>query len=587
MTEGNPLFVTESVRVMLAGPDEYNGEPAATVLPAKIHAVISQRLARLSPPARELANLAAVIGRSFTLPVLAHAYGADEDLLVQGLDELWQRRIVREQAAESYDFSHDLIRETAYSSISLARRRLLHRRVAEALEQTAGRERLLAAQIAWHYEQAGQHDSAVNYYSQAAAVAQQMYAYQDAIGYLERALALLANLPSDQKRVEQEIDLLSALGAAWSVVKTYAAFEAKQAFDRALALSRHLKTSPHLFVALWGLHEFHLARSEYDHSLYIAEQCLRMAQDLQEPDLLIEAHHAMWGALVFMNRYSTAVAHVDQALLWYRWEQHHQLALQYGGHDPGHCGLLSAATALWVSGYPDQARHRMVEGIELTRHFSIPSSLADAAYNQTMIYQFLGEEQAALESAETTVRLSQKHGYRLGEAFGFALIGWARTMLGDHTGGLTLLKQGMEQWRNEGMHNLQTYLNILWIEACCTAGQIEAGIASAESAHTFGVEFGELFFAPEIYRLHGELLLRQGQQHATEVYCQQAIALARQQDAKSLELRSATSLAHLWQAQGKQSAAYDLLAPIYNWFSEGFDTPDLQAAHDLLQLLAT
>ena len=582
MTEGNPLFVTESVRALLAEPGAPAAIAPAAALPAKVHAVILQRLARLSPSARELANLAAVIGRSFTLPVLAHAYGADEDTLVRGLDELWQRRIVREQGAESYDFSHDLIRETAYVSTSSARRHLLHRRVAEALEQAVLSEHPSSAQIAWHYEQAGLHEKAVTHYSRAAATAHQMYAFQDAIGYLNRALDLLATLPSTPHRIEQEMDLLATLGAAWSVLKTCAAFEAKHAYDRAFALSRHLTTSPRLFAALWGLHEFHLMRSEYERSLYTAQECLRIAQKLDDPALLLEAHHAMWGAFAFMNRYRAALDHVDQGLLLYQREQHHVLTLQYAGHDPGHCALAIASISLWLSGFPSQAHRRLQEAIELAAHFSIPSSLADAAFNHAMIYQLLGETKATHHWAEIAVRESTDHGYPLGQAMGTALGGWAKAMSGDHAEGLVLLQQAVAQWQSEGARNMQTYLSALWVEACCAAGRIEEGIAGAVEAHNFLVEFKEHFYEPEIYRLHGDLLALQGQQREAEVYYQQALALARQQAARSLELRAALCLARVWIGQGRHNEAHALLAPIYGWFSEGFDTPDLQAAHALL-----
>jgi DNA-binding SARP family transcriptional activator len=581
MTEGNPLFITESIRALLSEPAA-GGATSANTLPAKVHAVILERLARLSPSARELANVAAVIGRSFTLAVLYQAYGADEDTLVRSLDELWQRRIVREQGAESYDFSHDLIRETAYVSVSSARRRLLHRRVAEALERAPLGERSYSAQIAWHYEQAGMCEPAIVHYSQAAATAHQMYAFQDAITYINRALDLLATLPSTEDRRLQEVDLQSALGTAWSVVKTYAAWEAKHAFDRAFALSHQHPASPRMFVALWGLHEFHLARSEYERGLYIAEECLRIAQELQDPALLIEAHHAMWGVLVFMNRYRAALEHIEQALLLYRCEQHHALTLQFAGHDPGHCGLSVAGFALWVSGYPDQARQRLHEAIELTQQFSVPSSLADAAFNQTMIYQLLGEIEATLAWAKTTVRLSTEYGYTIGLAFGTALAGWAQVMHGDYVDGLALLEQGMIQWQAAGMHTMQTYLFALWIEACYTAGRYEEAIAHADHAHTFIVECGEQFFAPEIYRLRGELFRARGDLETAESCYAQALSLAREQSAKSLELRAAVSLARVWQDQGQHSAAYDLLAPIHAWFREGFGTPDLHAATELL-----
>ncbi len=586
MSEGNPLFITESVRALLSETAAGGASSVAPMLPAKVHAIILQRLARLSPAARDLANVAAVIGRSFTLPVLQQAYGADEDTLVRSLDELWQRRIVREQGADGYDFSHDLIRETAYVSVSSARRRLLHRRVAEALARAPVGKGSYSAQIAWHYEQAGLVEPAIRHYAAAAAAAHQMYAFQDAIGYLQRALDLLETLPTTEDRIEQEMDLLSTLGAAWSVVKTCAAFEAKQAYDRAFALKRHLANSPRLFAALWGLHEFHLVRSEYERSLYISQECLAIAEGSGEPILLLQAHHALWGVYAFLNRYDAALEQVHQALRIYDPVEHHRLTLQYAGHDPGHCGMSIAAISLALTGYPDQAQQWLHRAIELSERLSIPSSLADAAYNHAMVYQLLGDATAALHWAEITVRLSHEHAYRLGQAMGMALTGWAKARLGDCTAGLTLLGQAIAQLQQEGIRNMLTYLYALWLDACCAARHIKEGITSAQAAHDFLIESEEHFYAPEIYRLHGDLLLLLGQTPEAGVQYQQAVTLAHQQGAKPLELRAAICLARVWQAQGRQVEAHDLLAPLYGWYREGLHTPDLQAAHSLLAELA-
>ena len=589
MSEGNPLFVTESVRMLLSVAAT-GAAATAPALPAKVHAIILQRLARLSQPARDLANVAAVIGRSFTLPVLQQAYGAGEDMLVRSLDELWQRRIVREQGADSYDFSHDLIRETAYFSIGTPRRRLLHRRVAEALAGAGVRKGSYsgshAAPIAWHYEQAGLWEPAISHYAQAAATAHQMYAYQDAIGYLQRALELLETLPLTEERIEQEMDLLSALGAAWSVVKTCAAFEAKQAYDRAFALRQHLANSPRLFAALWGLHQFHLLRAEYERSLHISQECLAVAERSGDPALLLQAHHALWGVNAFMNRYDAALEHVRQGLAIYDREQHHVLTLQYGGHDPGHCGLVVAAFALALEGYADQAQQRLEEAGALCERLAIPSSRADAAWNQAMGCQLLGDTAGTLHWAEITMHLSHVHAYRLGQAMGAALAGWAKARQGDCSAGLALLEQAVAQWQSDGVRNQLTYLYALWLEACCVAGQVEDGIAIALKAHDFLIETEERFYAPEIYRLHADLLLRQGEVQGAEVHYRRAVALACEQEAKALQLRAALGLAQLWQRQGRQAAAYDLLAPIYGWFQEGFATPDLQAAASLLQELS-
>ena len=315
-TEGNPLFVAETVRAsLIVGSASLNASLSAALqaspadLPPKIQAVIHQRLDALSPDARVLAGLAAVIGRSFTLSVLAQASGLDEDTLVRGLDELWQRRIVREQQADAYDFSHDRLREVAYAAVSLTRRRLLHRRVAEALEAVYAADLdAVSAQIAVQAEQAGQAAKAVTYYRRAAAAAQLMYAFEDVIGYLSKAQDLLRSLPATPNRAEQELEICVTLGSAWSSVKTCAAAEAKQAYDRAFQLSVDMELSPHLFHALWGLHEYHLYRADYrDHwrqpnNAYASRRACRILRSCWKPTMPCGV---AWPGLTSMRRPSS------------------------------------------------------------------------------------------------------------------------------------------------------------------------------------------------------------------------------------------------------------------------------------------
>ncbi len=592
-TEGNPLFVTETVRAALgavsAGGQAFTADAVISItLPVKVQAVIQQRLARLSPDARELVSVAAVIGRSFRLPVLAQAGGLAEDALVQGLDELWQRRIVREQGADAYDFSHDRIRDAAYAAISLARRRLLHRRVAEALEAVLAGGGATAAQVAFQYEQADLVKQAVAHYAQAAEAAHHVYAFEDSVRYFGKALDLLRTQPATPERSEQEVDLLCALGAAWTTIRTCASAEAQQAYDRAYTLSRQLTLSPRLFRALWGLHEFHQYRAEYARALDTAEECLRIAETLQDPTLRLEAHHALWGPLHFFNRYAAAVEQADLGLALYDHTVHQPLAFHYGSHDPGHCALSVAGIALWMSGYPDQARQRLHAAIALAAEFAQPLSQADAYYNHAQVYHLLGEPVAVRRWAEATLSLAHAHGFRYCQGVAAALAGWAMAVHGERQAGLDLLRQGIEMWRDEGMRSMQTYLTVLWVDACCAAGRLDEALASVMQGQGFAIEFDEHFFEPELYRLQGDLLAQQGALPPQVEACyRQALELARQQGAKMLELRSATSLARGWQARGSRQAAQDLLAPIYAWFTEGFATPDLQAAQRLLTALAS
>jgi adenylate cyclase len=430
-------------------------------------------------------------------------------------------------------------------------------------------------------------EEAVTFYAQAASTAHRLYAFDDAVHYLTKALDLLQAQPATPTRVEQEIDLLSALGAAWSVVKTWAAAEAQQAYDRAFALCRQFEQSPRLFTALWGLHEFHLVRSEYERALDSAEACLHIAQSLQEPALRLEAHHAMWGVLLFLNRYAPAIEHAEQGLALYDKEAHQLLAFQYGNHDAGHCGLSIAGLGLWMSGFADQARQTLQRAIELAQELSLPLSNAEACYNHAHIFQLLGDAPAVQRWGEAAVTLSLEHGLHYCGAIGSVLAGWAIAKLGDPRAGLDLLLQGMAVWEREGMRCLQTYLMMLQAETYLAAGEVDMALSCVMEGQSFAIEFNEHFFEPDLYRLQGDLLAQQGVPTAQVEACyQQAMLLARQHGAKMLELRAAIAAAKLWQQCGRRAQANDLLSALYAWFSEGFDTPELQEARLLLTTVA-
>ena len=277
-TEGNPLFVVETVRAGLT-TEAGAGSMAAFSLSPRVQAVIRARLAQLSAPARELAGLAATMGRSFAYDVLALTSDQDEDTVVRSLDELWRRRIIREQGVGAYDFSHDRLRDVAYAELSPARRQLLHRQLAKALETIhTSNTAPVSAQLAYHYEQAGQIEPAIHHLHAAAVNAYQVFAYNESIGLLNHALDLLRSLPKATTTLELELELQMALCTAWTPVIGHYGEEVATAYNRALELCRQTKNVPHLFTVLWGLHEVALYRAEYRESLELAQQCLRIAE---------------------------------------------------------------------------------------------------------------------------------------------------------------------------------------------------------------------------------------------------------------------------------------------------------------------
>ena len=580
-TEGNPLFIVETMRAQLT----HVGSPASPLaLPPKVQAVIQARLAQLSPAARDLAALAATIGRSFTTDVLAAACEQDEDSIVRSLDELWRRGIVREQGVNGYDFSHDRLRDVAYAEIQPARRRLLHRRVAKALEQVhPDGSGAVSAQLAHHYEQTGQVEQAAHHLQRAAAGARQVYAHHESIALLERGLALLQKLPSSQGRLEQELELQMALCSAWAAVTSYLGQEAEAAYTRALELCRRIQHMPHLFTALWGLHEVALYRTEYRESVELAHQCLQIAEELGDPGLLLEAHHAAWGPYYFLGEYDKALAHMQRGLALYDRHLHEALSVDYGVHDARACALYESALAFWAMGLLDQSRHWLELAVAHGRVLSLPANIADAYGYAGLLYHLLRDPQQTQLFAQPALEISTEKGYPYTRFLGAIELGWSLALQGETAEGVALARQGMAASLEFGQRLHHSQLAAMLAEACMAAGHFAEALDVVDEGIVRFQRYRDLLCAPDLWLLKGEALSRLGVP-ATEVEeCFTAgLALARELGARVSELRAATRLAQFQQLHGRAGAGHQILQALYSQFTAGHDNPDLRAAQALL-----
>jgi predicted ATPase/DNA-binding SARP family transcriptional activator len=596
-TEGNPLFVVETLRAEFSreagtprgGGGSFSLSPLPAhgplPLPAKIHAVIQRRLAQLSPPARELASLAAVLGRSFTFPVLVQASDLAEDALMRGLDELWQRRIVRELGADAYDFSHDRIREVSQATISQTQRRLLHRRAAQALEQVYASDLVpVIGQIAAHYERAGLAELAIASYLRAAEVARQLYATQDAISYFTSGLALLKSLPNPTLRAHQEIALQIGLGNALITAEGMDFPDARRAFARARDLCQQLGEMPaQLFPALWGLWLSYVSNAEHQTAWKLGDQLLRLSQREDEPDLLLQAHHTLWATSFFLGEFDATLRHCQQGTALYEPEKHHKQLFRYGEHDAGVCSLSVGSLALWALGYPDQALRRALQALALAQELAHPITRAQSLTWLAIVHQLRREDQAVLERAQAASFLATERKVVFWRGWGISLQGWSLAQQGRGEEGIAQLQQGLAI----PMLMNRTYFLALLAELYGQVGQATAGLAVLVEALAEVNASGERWYEAELVRLYGELLATSRAAEAeVESHFHQALAIARRQGARLLELRAAVSLGRLWQQQGRVQEAHDLVAEIYNRFTEGFDTRDLQEASALLERLS-
>jgi len=591
-TEGVPLFVVETMRAggpthdQPSSPTLADGSTALAdqpSLPPRVYAVIAGRLARLSPPARELAGLAAAIGRAFTLDTLLRAGNGDEDGTVRALDELWNKRIVREQGANSYDFSHDKLREVAYAEISPPQRRLLHRRIAQAVESAHADDLdAVSGQIAAHYEQAGMVEQAIPYYQRAAAVAQRIYANDDAINLLSRALTLLESLPAGMKRGAQELTLLLALARSLRVARGWAEPELERVLDRAHALSETIGDDVQRWQVLFGLQTLYAVQAKLEKTRYLSGELATLYQRAYgtEPPRLIEI--VSTGALLHLGHIQEANKRFAAVTADDILEQAQRLEEAQGSNYLLHAWAWQSH-ALWCLGYPQAALNRCDEAVRLARDLGQPFNQALAAAYLALLMQLCADHATAREHAEEALALASEYRAPYYRSWSAILVEYARAWEQPDAENLTRLRDAIAAFTATGARiRLPYYLSLL-ARTYLKAGRARDGLAVLDEALDASRTHNERWWDAELHRLRGELLLAGGADvQDVEAALLRSLQIARSQEARSLELRAAISLTRLWRTQRRTGDGRHLLQDLCDWFTEGYDMPDLQEARSLL-----
>jgi TOMM system kinase/cyclase fusion protein len=605
-TDGVPLFVEELTKMVLesgllqerAERYELTGPLPPLAIPATLHDSLMARLDRLAT-VKGLAQLGATLGREFSYELLQAVSPWDEGTLRHGLHQLVEAEFLYQQGLPpqaTYLFKHALIQDAAYQSLLRSTRQQHHQRIAQLLE---GRfPELCETQpelLAQHYTEAGLLAQAIPYWQLAGQRASERSAHLEAMAHLTKGLELLATLPDTPERAQQELDLQTTLGPTLMVTKGQAAPEVLQAYARARELCQQVGETPQLFQVLRGLWYFYLHRMELQMARELGEQLLTLAQRVGDSALLLEAHYALGNTLNYLGEFVAAQAHFAQGIALYDRQRHGTHAFRYG-QDPGIFCRSYGAVTLWFLGYPDQALQRTHEALALAQELAHPFSLGNALFFATWVHQFRRERHVTQELAEAIIALGAEQGFTVLSAAGTIFRGWALVAQsrapvagqGQEEEGIAQIYQGVAAWRATGAEVFRPYVLGLLAEVSAKVGQPEEGLTLLAEALAVANDKGERRWDAELYRLKGEVLLaRSAEHHAEAETCfRQALDIARRQQAKSWELRAAISLAHLWQRQDKHAAAYDLLAPIYDWFTEGFDTADLQEAKALLEALA-
>jgi predicted ATPase len=398
----------------------------------------------------------------------------------------------------------------------------------------------------------------------------------------------LKTLPETPEHTQQALTLHIALGSALLMTKGQAAPETEQAYAQAHALCQQVGDVSHLVPVLFGLWRFSAMRPQLHTARDLGETLLRLAQRTDDPALAVVAHYALGVTWLWLGALPAARQHLEEGIAHYTSDQRHAPAFRMG-QDLGVGSRLSVAWTLWLLGYPAQALARLHEALALAHELSHPYSLAWARCWAALVSQCRRDVPAVYEYAEAAIALATEQGSTQWAVLGTILRGWALALQGQGEEGLTQVRQGITAWKATGAALGLPFLYTVLADVYAHLSYTEDGLQALAGAHTLVEQQEERFWEAEVSRLQGVLLLRQTmtQQEEAETWLQRAVDVARRQEAKALELRAAMSLSHLWQQQGKCREAYELLAPIYNWFTEGFDTKDLQEAKALLNSLAS
>jgi predicted ATPase len=609
-TEGHPLFMVDLLRylrdrgVIVQGGGGWALARAAPdlqrELPESIRGMIERKVDQLSTADRHLLMAASVRGPEFDSAVVARVLGREaadvEERLevLEGVHVLVRR--LREQTFPDgtltlrYGFVHVLYQNALYAALQPARKAAWSAAAAAALldhygEKSAG----LAAELAVLFEAARAPERAAEYYLAAAENAARLFAHHEAVALARRGRTLLQTLPDTPARARRELPLQMTLGMQLQVTQGYAAPEAERTYARARVLCEQLPEAPPLFPVLWGLWLVYKVRSELGQARELAERLFRLAQSAHDPAQLLQARQALAVTSLCLGDPAATREHMEQGVALYDPERHQGHTLRYG-QDPGVACRAIGAVALWLLGYPDQAVGRSREAVALGRELGQPSTLALALHFAAMLRQYRREVPAVRESAAATTAVATEHGLSFWRANGQVMRGWALAGQGAPADGIAQLRQGLAAGKAAGSETYRTYFLALLAEALGQDGQVEEGLGVLAEALAQMHGTGEGFHGAELHRLQGEFLLRRGADEATcreaEACFHRALAVARRQQAKALELRAALSLARLYHQQDRRAEARPLLAECYDWFTEGFDTADLQEAKALLERLA-
>jgi class 3 adenylate cyclase/predicted ATPase len=595
-TDGIPLFVEEMTKAVLEAESEGAAEHVAAAVPspalavpASLHASLMARLDRLGP-AKELAQIGAAIGREFAHALLAAVVHKPEGELGSALDRLIAAGLLFRQGVPphaNYLFKHALVRDAAYSSLLRNRRAEIHGTIASAIEATF--PDIVQAQpeiIAHHLTEAGLIERAVPMWVQAGRNAARKSANTEAIQHFNKALDLVDSMPDGEARKRQELAIQINLGPVYMTAKGFGAPEVGAAYARARDLAKDLQDLSQLFTSIWGLWLFNLIQPRKGPARSLSEELLSLGVRNADSGQILQACHASWTTNFFLGDFKYTSDQARRGRELYDASKHRTHKFLYGGHDPGVCSRMFGAASAFVLGFPDHALAATREGLDLARTLDHPLSLLLAELWLVIIHLLRGETREVGPILDRAICVASEAGIPR-QMWANFLNGWA--LSGDSASdGVSRSLSDFDAVGAAGQEVFPPYYTGVLADMCRAAGRIDDGLGFVDKALALAPSQDSQWCLAELHRIKGELMLARGELTAAVEPCfETAIAIAREQSAKSWELRATVSLGRLRHSQGRSAEAKNLLAPVYNWFTEGFDIPDLKGANALLETLSS
>ncbi|MFZ5911457.1 MAG: ATP-binding protein [Chloroflexota bacterium] len=604
-TQGHPLFTIELLRGLqergdiARDPQGYWIEGDSLdweTLPVRVEAAIQERIARLPEALQQALVVASVEGELFTAEVVTRIRAIERHRMLEYLSSELEKkhRLVHAESIQRVDgkplsryrFRHILFQKYLYGSLDEVERVHLHEQVGLALEELYGDQVDMAAnavQMARHFEEAKIIEKAIHYLHIAGRRAVQLSAYREGIAHLTRGLTLLEDLPFSPYRSRLELDLLVNLGLAWQGSLGAQPAEVKGAFDKARELCIEYGNTTQMAQVLGGLTVLHYVRGEHHLAQELAEEGLALAEKENEPLLMMLCHWYLGFILFCLGEFQESSMHLRYTLDTYDSARHHHSLISLRGSDAGLGAMAYHGCCLWCLGYPDQALEHSRAALTLARELNHPFTQADVLCYAGCLFHAMRRDGESLEkNALELIHLSQERNLTGWLAFATRYLGEALVLQGKIEEGAAECHKGIREMTSERMEIYLSGTLATLAEAQIKAGRLEGVQATLNEAFAAVERTDERYWEAELHRLQGDVWRIQGQEAQAETSLEKAVEIARRQSARSLELRAAMSLSRLWNKQGKKEEACQLLAGIYNWFSEGFDTPDLVEAGRLL-----